>query len=114
MIDAYCIFSIESNLLVLESAVNVLALAFGGRNNFGTKFIFPANFNEAVCIHIQYLEQLQLYCLLSEFNKSNLLHFASHSTSLRNPLLVSPHPLRYTFLQVLETGSNVNPLGHNG
>ena len=114
MIDAYCIFSIESNLLVLESAVNVLALAFGGRNSFGTKFIFPANFNEAVCIHIQYLEQLQLYCLLSEFNKSNLLHFASHSTSLRNPLLVSPHPLRYTFLQVLETGSNVNPLGHNG
>ena len=57
MIDAYCIFSIESNLLVLESDVNVLALAFGGRNNFGTKFIFPANFNEAVCIHIQYLEQ---------------------------------------------------------
>ena len=57
MIDAYCIFSIESNLLVLESAVNVLALAFGERNNFGTKSIFPANFNEAVCIHIKYIEQ---------------------------------------------------------
>ena len=49
MIDAYCIYSIESNLLVLESAVNVLALAFGG--------IFPANFNEAVCIHIRHLEK---------------------------------------------------------
>ena len=56
--DTYILFfSIESNLPLLELSVNVLALALGGRNNFGTKFIFPANFNEAVCIHIRHLEQ---------------------------------------------------------
>ena len=46
--------------------------------------------------------------------QTNLLHLVSHSSRLINPLLVSPHPLRSTSLQVFETESNVYPLGHNG
>ena len=55
MIDKYCFLSIESNLpffsekfLLLKSSVNVLAPAFGGNDDFNTRFGFPANFNEAV------------------------------------------------------------------